>query len=59
MVITGLQHHNGAQKIVLKRLGCNKNITVTMNRKDGGGNLTETIVENKTATNELKNKIKL
>jgi hypothetical protein len=30
-----------------------------MNRKDGGGNPTETIVENKTATNELKNKIKL
>ena len=46
MVITGLQHHDGAQKIVLKRLGCNKNITVTMNRKDGGGNPTETIEEN-------------
>lgn len=34
IVITGLQYHNDEDKIVLKRLGCNKNIRVTMLRKE-------------------------
>ena len=34
IVITGLKYHNNEDKIVLKRLGCNKNIRVTMVRKN-------------------------
>jgi len=34
MIITGLQHHNGDDKIILKRLGHERNITVILSRKD-------------------------
>lgn len=39
LTITGLVHHHNEDKIVLKRLGVKRNITVTLQRKDSTSSL--------------------